>query len=73
VVETAYRCDVCQTRIESGRTRIEVMVGTLAGMPIDLGTGRTAVDLCTECRDRLGGHLAEEMATHPVKSTTSGR
>lgn len=61
---TTYRCDVCGRPIESNRTRLEITVGNLAGMPTDISTGRTAIDLCAGCRDGLTDYLTERRATN---------
>ena len=54
---TTYHCDICGQPIESGRTRIEVTIGNLAGTPTDISTGRIAADLCPGCRDWLARRL----------------
>jgi hypothetical protein len=64
---TTYDCDLCSNPIESGRTRIEVTIGTLAGMPTDIGTGRPAIDLCTQCNDELATYLTERRNPAPSR------
>lgn len=56
---TSYECDLCTHPIEFNRTRLEVTVGVLAGLPIDIGVGRTVIDLCPGCKDALATYLAD--------------
>ena len=53
MTNTTYSCDRCQQPAAEGRIRLVLAVGVLAGLPIDLGSGRPTMDLCGACVDQL--------------------
>ena len=56
-------CDACGDTIATGRTRLEVVIGVgPVQWPIDVGTGRPTIDLCSGCRDDPVGYLAGRKA-----------
>ena len=63
MTECTHRCDRCGDTIDGDRLKLAVVIGTAPStMPVDLATGRPAVDLCPTCRDDLAAWLAERKA-----------
>ena len=55
---TTHTCDRCQQPAQEGRVRLALVLGTMSSLPIDLGSGKGALDLCSGCADELGKWLS---------------
>jgi hypothetical protein len=59
VTEYVHRCDGCGDRIECGRSRIMLALGTPPpGWPVDIAIGRATLDLCPSCMAAMVEYVA---------------
>ncbi len=57
MTNTTYTCDRCKQPAQDGRIRLMLTVGVMGCLPVYIGTGKGALDLCGGCADEMAKWL----------------